>query len=283
MELSLHSLFLKVFIANNQIWRGACFFFYKFSVHFDIRFQYTIYRTGTALSDSTQKNAFTDDSPSASEDDDDAVTDTVNEGSKHIVLGDKEAEERIQRARDARKEFFESEHNTTVESYSSKRDDFENEDEQSDNEDILMDDPPNISDHDEKDKSVIKANTSDVGKANKLSLVEEMAQSTEEETHSQNKQETGPLDSKDNKYSRTAKKQQEQIEEPDKRQEAVKSGKSRTGSGDQGARSGKGRRESGGKVEEPGTKSVKGRRESGGSCSRSGANSSSSASEGNKQ
>ena len=237
------------------------------------------------MSDSTQKNAFTDDSPSASEDDDDAVTDTVNEGSKHIVLGDKEAEERIQRARDARKEFFESEHNTTVESYSSKRDDFENEDEQSDNEDILMDDPPNISDHDEKDKSVIKANTSDVGKANKLSLVEEMAQSTEEETHSQNKQETGPLDSKDNKYvhSRTAKKQQEQIKEPDKRQEAVKSGKSRTGSGDQGARSGKGRRESGGKVEEPGTKSVKGRRESGGSCSRSGANSSSSASEGNKQ
>ena len=267
------------------------------------------------MSDSTQKNAFTDDSPSASEDDDDAVTDTVNEGSKHIVLGDKEAEERIQRARDARKEFFESEHNTTVESYSSKRDDFENEDEQSDNEDILMDDPPNISDHDEKDKSVIKANTSDAGKSNNekvrsveqegfgkldvedkskdkeerakesLSLVEERAQSTEEDTHSQNKQETGPLDSKDNKYvhSRTAKKQQEQIKEPDKRQEAVKSGKSRTGSGDQGARSGKGRRESGGKVEEPGTKSVKGRRESGGSCSRSGANSSSSASEGNKQ
>ena len=277
-------------------------------------------RTGTALSDSTQKNAFTDDSPSASEDDDDALTDTVNEGSKHIVLGDREAEERIQRARDARKEFFESEHNTTVESYSSKRDDFENEDEQSDNEDILMDDPENLIDHDEEDKSASrypKANTSDAGKANKekvvsaererfgvgdrsrekaergkltgdgkesLSLVESV------EKESQNKQETGPLDSKDTKYghSRTAKNKQ-QTEEPDKRQEAVKSGKSRTGSvggrgGDgEGAKSCKGRRESGGRESGgEGAKSGKGRRESGGS-SRSGANSSSSASEGNKQ
>ena len=37
-----------------------------------IPFLDTMCRTGTALSDSTQKNAFTDDSPSASEDDDDA-------------------------------------------------------------------------------------------------------------------------------------------------------------------------------------------------------------------
>ena len=54
------------------------------------------------MSDATQKNAFTDESPSASEDDDDNDDDddeTVNEGSKHIVLGDREAEERIQRAR----------------------------------------------------------------------------------------------------------------------------------------------------------------------------------------
>ena len=96
------------------------------------------------MSDSTQKNAFTDESPSASEDDADAMTDTVDEGSKHIVLGDRDAEKRIQRARDARKEFFESEHNTTVESYSSKRDDFDDDDEQSDNEDIPMDDPEKV-------------------------------------------------------------------------------------------------------------------------------------------
>ena len=253
------------------------------------------------MSDSTQKNAFTDDSPSASEDDDDAVTDTVNEGSKHIVLGDREAEERIQRARDARKEFFESEHNTTVDSYSSKRDDFENEDEESDNEDILMDDP------DEKEKSASiypKADTSDVGKASKekvvsdkrerygdedrpqekaergklkgdgkesLDLAEVKAPSKEQEALSRNKQKTGPLHSKDTEYghSKTAKNKQE-TEEQDKRQEAVKSGKSRTGS--VGGRGGDGE----------GAKSCKGRRESGGS-SRSGANSSSSASEGNKQ
>ena len=95
------------------------------------------------MSDATQKNAFSDESPSASEDDDNENDDdeTANEGSKHIVLGDREAEERIQRARDARKEFFESEHNTTVESYSSKRDDFDDDDELSDNEEIPIDDP----------------------------------------------------------------------------------------------------------------------------------------------
>ena len=256
----------------------------------------TLSRTGTALSDSTQKNAFTDDSPSASEDDDDALTDTVNEGSKHIVLGDREAEERIQRARDARKEFFESEHNTTVESYSSKRDDFENEDDQSDNEDVLMDDPENIIGHDEKDKSASrypKANTSDVGKANKENVVsakrerfgaEDRSQEKTErgklagdgkeslslvesvEKESQNEQETGPLDSKDTKYghSRTERNKQ-QTEETDKRQEAVKSGKSRTGSVGRGGGDGE--------------KSGKGRRESGGSSR----NSSISASEGNKQ
>ena len=80
----------------------------------------------------------------------------MNEGSKHIVLGDREAEERIQRARDARKEFFESEHNTTVESYSSKRDDFDDEDELSDNEEIPIDDPVTKVSHDDKGKLVDK-------------------------------------------------------------------------------------------------------------------------------
>ena len=259
------------------------------------------------MSDSTQKNAFTDDSPSASEDDDDddAVTDTVNEGSKHIVLGDREAEERIQRARDARKEFFESEHNTTVESYSSKKDDFENEDEQSDNEDILMDDPENVTDHNENEKSASKypkTISSDVEKANKekvvsaerdglgkldvedksqdkserakltldgkenLGLAGEVAQPIAQERLSRKKQETGPLDSKDdrNRHSRTDKKKEEK-EEKENERGAVKSGKSRTGSVGRG----------GGDSE----KSGKGRRESGGSSR----NSSISASEGNKQ
>ena len=264
------------------------------------------------MSDSTQKNAFTDDSPSASEDDDDddALTDTVNEGSKHIVLGDREAEERIQRARDARKEFFESEHNTTVESYSSKKDDFENEDEQSDNEDILMDDPANVTDHNENQKSASKypeTITSDVEKTNKEKVVSaeredfgkldieersqdkleraklardgkenlgsagEGAQSIAQERLSRKKQETGPLDSKDTRNRHSrTDKKKEEREEQENERGAVKSGKSRTGS--VGGRGGDGE----------GAKSGKGRRESGGS-SRSGANSSSSASEGNKQ
>ena len=95
------------------------------------------------MSDSTQKNAFTDDSPISSddenEDDDEDSNEVVTEGSKHIILGDKEAQERIQKAREARKEFFESEHNTTVDSYSSKKDDFDNED-MSEEEDLSMDD-----------------------------------------------------------------------------------------------------------------------------------------------
>ena len=263
------------------------------------------------MSDATQKNAFTDESPSASEDDDDNDDDdeTVNEGSKHIVLGDREAEERIQRARDARKEFFESEHNTTVESYSSKRDDFDDEDELSDNEEIPIDDPVTKSAHDDKGKLVdkhTKTKTKDeehqsIVKKEKAALAgsssKEMSKATEKDRSSQNKGDALPLAGEEPNY-RTSSKQQDE----DRRQEVVtseKSGKERTVHAAEvrdGKKSGKGVRDSDEVHEGPksgsratvsrevreGPKSGKSGRESGGS-SRSGATSSSSAVEGNKQ
>ena len=235
------------------------------------------------MSDSTQKNAFTDESPSASEDDADAMTDTVDEGSKHIVLGDRDAEKRIQRARDARKEFFESEHNTTVESYSSKRDDFDD-DEPSDNEDIPLDDPEKVTSvKRDLERSQEKTEGVNVAEDGGGSVVKG-GQPFEQETISRDLQKTGSSDLKDKKdgRSRTGKNKQKREDSSD-RQEAVRSGKSRTGSlgrdGDAESRgevvkSGKGGRESGESRRESG----KGRLESGGSV-----RSSSSASEANKQ
>ena len=235
------------------------------------------------MSDSTQKNAFTDESPSASEDDADAMTDTVDEGSKHIVLGDRDAGERIQRARDARKEFFESEHNTTVESYSSKRDDFDD-DEPSDNEDIPLDDPEKVTSvKRDLERSQEKTEGVNVAEDGGGSVVKG-GQPFEQETISRDLQKTGSSDLKDKKdgRSRTGKNKQKREDSSD-RQEAVRSGKSRTGSlgrdGDAESRgevvkSGKGGRESGESRRESG----KGRLESGGSV-----RSSSSASEANKQ
>ena len=114
-------------------------------------------RTGTALSDSTQKNAFADESPVDSEDDQednevDTVTDAANEGSRHIVLKDEEAGERIKKAREARKEYFESEQNT-LESNSSKQvDEFEDERfENSDEEDLSLNEPADVGGDMEKD------------------------------------------------------------------------------------------------------------------------------------
>ena len=235
------------------------------------------------MSDSTQKNAFTDESPSASEDDADAMTDTVDEGSKHIVLGDRDAEKRIQRARDARKEFFESEHNTTVESYSSKRDDFDD-DEPSDNEDIPLDDPEKVTSvKRDLERSQEKTEGVKVAEDGGGSVVKG-GQPFEQETISRDLQKTGSSDLKDKKdvRSRMGKNKQKREDSSD-RQEAVRSGKSRTGSlgrdGDAESRgevvkSGKGGRESGESRRESG----KGRLESGGSV-----RSSSSASEANKQ
>ena len=240
------------------------------------------------MSGSTQKNAFTDESPSASEDDADATTDTVNEGSKHIVLGDRDAEKRIQRARDARKEFFESEHNTTVESYSSKRDEFDNDDERSDNEDIPLDDPEKVTSvKRDLERSQEKTEGVNVAEDGGGSVVKG-GQPFEQETISRDLQKTGSSDLKDKKDGRSRMgKNKQKREDSSDRQEAVRSGKSRTGSlgrdGDAESRgevvkSGKGGRESGESRRESG----KGRLESGGSV-RSGANSSSSASEANKQ
>ena len=235
------------------------------------------------MSDSTQKNAFTDESPSASEDDADAMTDTVDEGSKHIVLGDRDAEKRIQRARDARKEFFESEHNTTVESYSSKRDDFDD-DEPSDNEDIPLDDPEKVTSvKRDLERSQEKTEGVKVAEDGGGSVVKG-GQPFEQETISRDLQKTGSSDLKDKKDGRSRMgKNKQKREDSSDRQEAVRSGKSRTGSlgrdGDAESRgevvkSGKGGRESGESRRESG----KGRLESGGSV-----RSSSSASEANKQ
>ena len=235
------------------------------------------------MSDSTQKNAFTDESPSASEDDADAMTDTVDEGSKHIVLGDRDAEKRIQRARDARKEFFESEHNTTVESYSSKRDDFDD-DEPSDNEDIPLDDPEKVtSAKRDLERSQEKTEGVKVAEDGGGSVVKG-GQPFEQETISRDLQKAGSSDLKDKKDGRSRMgKNKQKREDSSDRQEAVRSGKSRTGSlgrdGDAESRgevvkSGKGGRESGESRRESG----KGRLESGGSV-----RSSSSASEANKQ
>ena len=235
------------------------------------------------MSDSTQKNAFTDESPSASEDDADATTDTVDEGSKHIVLGDRDAEKRIQRARDARKEFFESEHNTTVESYSSKRDDFDD-DEPSDNEDIPLDDPGKVTSvKRDLERSQEKTEGVKVAEDGGGSVVKG-GQPFEQETISRDLQKTGSSDLKDKKDGRSRMgKNKQKREDSSDRQEAVRSGKSRTGSlgrdGDAESRgevvkSGKGGRESGESRRESG----KGRLESGGSV-----RSSSSASEANKQ
>ena len=256
-------------------------------------------RTGTALSDATQKNAFSDESPSASEDNDDNDDDddeTVNEGSKHIVLGDREAEERIQRARDARKEFFESEHNTTVESYSSKRDDFDDEDEVSDNEEIPIDDPVTKVPHDDKGKTDDQ-HPERREKANLVGSSKEMSKANEKERSSQNKGDALPLAGEEPKYRTSSKQQDEDI-----RQEVVTSGKSskertvHTAEVRDGTKSGKGVRDSDEVLEGPksgsratvsrevreGPKSGKSGRESGGST-RSGATSTSSAVEGNKQ
>ena len=235
------------------------------------------------MSDSTQKNAFTDESPSASEDDADAMTDTVDEGSKHIVLGDRDAEKRIQRARDARKEFFESEHNTTVESYSSKRDDFDD-DERSDNEDIPLDDPEKVTSvKRDLERSQEKTEGVKVAEDGGGSVVKG-GQPFEQETISRDLQKTGSSDLKDKKDGRSRMgKNKQKREDSSDRQEAVRSGKSRTGSlgrdGDAESRgevvkSGKGGRES----RESRRESGKGRLESGGSV-----RSSSSASEANKQ
>ena len=233
----------------------------------------------------------------------------MNEGSKHIVLGDREAEERIQRARDARKEFFESEHNTTVESYSSKRDDFDDEDDLSDNEEIPIDDPVTKSPHDDKGKLVdkhTKTKTKDeeqqsIGRKEKADLAgsssEEMSKASEKERPSQNKGDALPLAGEEAK-NRTSSKQQDE----DRRQEVVTSEKSGKGQAvhsaedRDGTKSAKGVRDSGEVHEGPksgsratvsrevreGPKSGKSGRESGGST-RSGATSSSSAVEGNKQ
>lgn len=106
-------------------------------------------RTNTALSSSTQKNDFADESRLVSDDDDDENEEydvsKHEENSKHIVLSP-DSSKRIQNARDARKEFFESEHNT-VESNSSKnlKDDLETDTDQSDD---------NASDTELKDKRV---------------------------------------------------------------------------------------------------------------------------------